>query len=71
MQNIRPMCPTRPGDESVADRIEALLARCDGVRRGSALRPVVFNEQGERHANEVARRDAAYVAECLTTSVSH
>lgn len=45
-------------DERVADRIEALLARCDRLRRGSDLRPVLFDERGEAHAAAVAKQEA-------------
>ena len=45
-------------DDAVASRIEALLARCDRVRRGSEIdRPTRFDEQGQQHANQVAARD--------------
>lgn len=60
MQNIRPPRPPRPLGESVADRIEALLARCDRIRRGSECqRPTRFNAAGERHARAVAAQDSA------------
>lgn len=46
-------------NERVNDRLAALLARVEGVKRGSDIaRPVLFDAQGEQHANEVARRDA-------------
>lgn len=46
-------------DDTVAARIEALLARCDRVRRASDLdKPVVFNADGERHAASVAAAEA-------------
>lgn len=45
-------------DETVSSRIEALLARCDRIRRGSEInRPVYFGARGEQHANRVAARD--------------
>ncbi len=51
----RPVCRL---DERVNDRIEALLARVAGIRRGSEIaRPHVFDRDGERHANQVAARD--------------
>jgi hypothetical protein len=47
---------------SVADRIEALLARVEGVRRGSDCpRPIKFDRRGEQHAQSVAARDAKSV----------
>jgi hypothetical protein len=50
-------------DQTVRDRIESLLARCDQLRRGSDLRHVTFDERGEREARAVAERDRAWV-EC-------
>jgi hypothetical protein len=44
-------------DQSVSDRIQALLARVEGVRRGSDLKPTRFNAAGEQHARGVAERD--------------
>lgn len=45
-------------DETVASRIEALLARCDRIRLASDLdRPTRFDERGEAHARQVAQRD--------------
>ena len=45
-------------DQTVRDRIESLLARVDGARRGSAIdRPHIFNADGERHAQRIAQRD--------------
>lgn len=47
-------------NERVAARLEALLARVDGVRRGSDIdRPVTFNADGEQHAQSIAARDAS------------
>ncbi len=45
-------------DQTVADRIESLLARVEGVRRGATIdRPTRFNREGERHARRVAQAD--------------
>lgn len=45
-------------NESVRDRIESLLARCDAIKRGSDIgRPTYFDCDGERHARAVAERD--------------
>ena len=44
-------------DDTVASRIEALLAKCDQLRRGSDLRHVVFDRDGEREARRIAERD--------------
>jgi len=45
-------------NESVAARLEALLARCDRIRLARDLdRPHIFNAEGERHAQQVAQRD--------------
>jgi hypothetical protein len=45
-------------DDTVASRIEALLARCEGIRRGSECsRPVMFDQRGERHARSVAEAE--------------
>lgn len=46
-------------NESVAARLEALLARCDRIRRGSDCpRPVRFDRRGQRHAEQVAKQEA-------------
>jgi hypothetical protein len=46
-------------DETVSSRIQALLARCEGIRRGSDCpRPVRFDRDGERHAKQVAKQEA-------------
>jgi hypothetical protein len=58
IENIRPNRPNRRLEESVADRIEALLARCEGVRRGSDL-PVLFDARGEAAAQAIAAADKA------------
>lgn len=43
---------------SVSDKIADLLDRVEGVKRGSDLaRPTLFDERGERHANQVAEGD--------------
>lgn len=45
-------------DDTVASRIEALLAKCDRIRRGVDIdRPHMFDTAGEKHANHVAQRD--------------
>jgi hypothetical protein len=44
-------------DQTVADRIEALLARVEGVKLARDLKPTTFNERGEQHARAVAARD--------------
>lgn len=45
-------------DDTVANRIEALLTRCDQLRRGTAItRPTRFNAAGERHATAIAHND--------------
>lgn len=51
--------PTEPRlDERVSDRISALLARCEQLRRGTDCpRPTKFNRDGQRHAEQVAARD--------------
>jgi hypothetical protein len=48
----------RPLEESVSSRIEALLARADGLMTGKEYH-VLFDARGERHARQVAARDAA------------
>jgi hypothetical protein len=49
-----------PDSDNVATKIDQLLARVAGIRRGSECsRPVRFDQRGERHAREVAQRDAA------------
>ncbi len=52
-ESNRPKCPKRPLDERVNDRLEALLARVDGVKRGSDMH-VVFDAAGQQHAASVA-----------------
>lgn len=50
-------------DDTVASRIEALLARCDQLRLARDIdRPTTFNAAGERHARSVAERDEAMAA---------
>lgn len=45
-----------PLDASVSAKLEALLARCDRVKRGTEItKPTVFNAAGEQHAREVAK----------------
>ncbi len=45
-------------EETVASRIEALLARCDRVKRARDIgRPTRFDRAGEAHANQIAARD--------------
>ena len=45
-------------EQRVDDRIQSLLARVEGVQRGSDIsRPTKFDARGERHARNVARRD--------------
>lgn len=44
-------------DQTVRDRIESLLARVDGVRRGSDMRHVHFDDKGEREAQRIAAAD--------------
>lgn len=61
-----PGAPARP-DQLLAtssilpdcsQRIQALLARCDQLRRGTTIdRPTKFNADGERHANRIAHQD--------------
>jgi hypothetical protein len=46
-------------NESVRDRIESLLARCDAIKRGSDIGHVMFDECGERHAKQVAACETA------------
>jgi hypothetical protein len=47
-------------DQTVADRIQALLARCDQLRRGTTItRPTQFNREGEQHARQVAQQENA------------
>ena len=61
----------RTAETSVAHRIDALLARVAGIRRGSECpRPVKFNAAGERHAREVARRDAKPVDTAMPLGVA-
>lgn len=49
---------TLPFDQNVADKIQALLDRCDQLRRGADIdRPTYFHREGELHANSVAARD--------------
>lgn len=57
MQNCRPPCPPRPHGERVNDRLEALLARVDGLKRASTLKPTRFDARGQQHAREAAQRD--------------
>jgi hypothetical protein len=48
-----------PCDQTVADKIQALLARCAQLRRGAALdRPTYFDRAVELHANSIATRDS-------------
>lgn len=56
MKNGVPAVPAVLG-ESVADRLEALLARVDGIKRASTLQPTRFNAVGERHATRIAQQD--------------
>jgi hypothetical protein len=51
------MSQTTIFDDTVASKIELLLARCEGVRRGSDLH-VLFDERGEREARAIAAADA-------------
>ena len=44
-------------DQTVRDRIESLLARCDAIKRGSDLKHTRFDARGQREAAEIARRD--------------
>ncbi|QDT74833.1 hypothetical protein [Lacipirellula limnantheis] len=45
-------------DHSVRDRIERLLARVEGIRRGIDIgRSVVFDDAGAAHAAAVAAND--------------
>jgi hypothetical protein len=47
-----------PFDQTVADRIHALLARCEQLRRGTTIaRPTRFNREGQQHAEAIAQRD--------------
>ena len=51
---------TLPFNDRVADRIQALLSRCDQLRRTRDLnRPVVFDERGEQHARSIAAADGS------------
>jgi hypothetical protein len=43
-------------EQRVDDKIDQLLQRVQGVKRGSDLH-VLFDERGEREANEIAARD--------------
>ncbi|QDT75578.1 hypothetical protein [Lacipirellula limnantheis] len=43
--------------KNVAERIDQLLARCDKLKRASALRPTRFDDDGEAHARATARDD--------------
>ena len=57
MQNGVPAVPHVLG-ASVADRIKALLARCDKIHRGADIdRPTRFNPAGQAHANRIAQHD--------------
>lgn len=56
--------------ESVADRVQALLNRVAGVRRGSECdRPTKFDRRGQSHAREVARRDAQSTPKPVDTAL--
>jgi len=45
-------------NESVAARLEALLARVEGVKLASDIgRPVKFDRAGELHARRIAQTD--------------
>ena len=46
----------RPLEESVSSRIEALLARADGLMTGKEYH-VLFDARGERHARAIAEAD--------------
>lgn len=62
---------TNQFNERVNDRLESLLARCDRIRRGTAItRPTRFDEQGQRHAEQVAARDANNAAASVVCDVS-
>jgi hypothetical protein len=54
MQNGVPAVPHVLG-ESVADRLEALLARVDGTKRASTLKPKTFTERAYRDATAKAQ----------------
>ena len=44
--------------EGVAAKLDRILAKVEGVRRGAAItRPTQFNAAGERHANRIAQQD--------------
>lgn len=43
---------------NVAERIEQLLANCHKLKRASALRRILFDDDGEAHARALADRDA-------------
>ena len=43
--------------QCVAERIEQLLDRCNKLKRASAIRPVMFDNDGEAHARAAATRD--------------
>ena len=45
-----------PFDQSVADRIQSLLARCERLTRGSDLH-TTFDAKGQREAAAIANRD--------------
>lgn len=56
--NNRPYRPYCHLDERVSDRIEALLARVDGIRLARDInKPTRFNREGEQHARRVAEAD--------------
>ena len=45
-------------ETNIATKIEQLLARVEGVRRGSECpRPIKFDRHGEAHAAQIAARD--------------
>jgi hypothetical protein len=45
-------------NERVNDKLEALLARVQGIRLARDIgRPTKFNAAGERHARAIAKKD--------------
>jgi hypothetical protein len=56
--------------EGVACRVEQLLQRVQGVKRGTTItRPTGFNARGQAHANRIAQQDQ--VPESGTSTRNH
>ena len=70
IESIRPNCPKRRLNERVNNRLEALLARVEGIRHGTEInRPTKFNAAGQAHANRIAQQDQ--VQESGTSTRNH